>query len=310
MSVQEFRLPALAESVVEGEVLGWRVAEGDTVQEGQGLLEVMTDKVTVELPSPYTGRVQRLLAGVGEIVAVGGTLALIETAVEAPVPQPMPEPAPAPSPETHAEATAGLREERSIIEATSARREDLSLLDAVFAGFGRPAPAPAVALRVLASPSARQLARQQNSGGGAVRQADVAAHLNRPASPPAPSGQPASDWPPPPPPGYRTPAGAEHLETPHAVPRHPPGHLAGAALQHAAHRPDAHHRRVGLLRPDGAQERAAPRRRGGRREAVVPPVLPEGGGGSAASLSGAEQQPGRCWRARWCRSGSCIWAWR
>ncbi|MGY2896195.1 dihydrolipoamide acetyltransferase family protein [Deinococcus sp. UYEF24] len=266
MSVQEFRLPSLAESVVEGEVLGWLVAEGDQITEGQSVLEVMTDKVTVELPSPYTGRVQRLLAEVGQIVAVGGTLALIELApselnpaelnpvelnpvelnpVEAaprtesvphadrPTPSPLP---PAPP----LEAAEGLKEERSIIESNSARPEDPGLLAAVFAGFRRPASPPAAPARVLAVPSARQLARQQGvtleevqgSGpNGAVRQSDVQAHLGRPAGP-ARGGVPVSDstpigtvalspgpynpvsgWPPPPPPNYRTPAGAEHLET-------------------------------------------------------------------------------------------------
>lgn len=223
MSVQEFRLPALAESVVEGEVLGWLVAEGDTVTEGQSVLEVMTDKVTVELPSPYAGRVTQVLAKVGEIVAVGGTLALIETAVQETAvrveSQPVPVAAPIPTPVP--EATAGLKEERSIIESSRARAEDPELLLAVFSGFRRASPAASPAsVRVLAVPSARQLARQQGvaledvrgSGpNGAVRQADVAAHLGRPSV--LPAGNPTSGWPPPAPPAYRTPAGAEHLET-------------------------------------------------------------------------------------------------
>ena len=223
MTVQEFRLPALAESVVEGEVLGWLVAEGDTVTEGQSVLEVMTDKVTVELPSPYAGRVTQLLAKVGEIVAVGGTLALIETGVQETTGQAEVQPvqvavstlAPVP------EAAAGLKEERSIIESGSARVENPELLAAVFSGFQRASPAASLAsARVLAVPSARQLARQQGvaledvqgSGpNGAVRQADVAAHLGRPSA--SPAGTPTSGWPPPAPPAYRTPAGAEHLET-------------------------------------------------------------------------------------------------
>lgn len=227
MTVQEFRLPALAESVVEGEVLGWLVAEGDTVAEGQSVLEVMTDKVTVELPSPYAGRVTQLLAKVGEIVAVGGTLALIETGVQETTGQAEVQPVQVavqvavPIPTPVPEAAAGLKEERSIIESGSARAENPELLAAVFSGFQRASPASA---RVLAVPSAQQLARQQGvalkdvrgSGpNGAVRQADVAAHRSRPANPPAPSpaNSPTSGWPPPAPPAYRTPAGAEHLET-------------------------------------------------------------------------------------------------
>jgi 2-oxoisovalerate dehydrogenase E2 component (dihydrolipoyl transacylase) len=231
MTVQEFRLPPLAESVVEGEVLGWLVAEGDTVTAGQSVLEVMTDKVTVELPSPYAGRVQRLLAEVGQIVAVGGTLALIETAVQeaAVVVEARPVPVAVPTLPPAQEASAGLKEERSIIESGSARAENPELLTAVFAGFRRASPAavPVASARVLAVPSARQLARQQGvalgdvrgSGpNGAVRQADVAAHLGRSEpgtpAPAAPlTGRPTSTWPPPPPPNYRTPAGAEGLET-------------------------------------------------------------------------------------------------
>ena len=231
MTVQEFRLPSLAESVVEGEVLGWLVAEGDTVTAGQSVLEVMTDKVTVELPSPYAGRVTHLLAQVGQIVAVGGPLALIETAVQEKAVPVETQPVPVvvlPLPPAQ-EASAGLKEERSIIESSSARVEDPELLAAVFADFRRvpPAAVPVASARVLAVPSARQLARQQGvaledvrgSGpNGAVRQADVAAHLGR-SEPvvPAPAtpliGKPTSAWPPPPPPNYRTPAGAEGLET-------------------------------------------------------------------------------------------------
>ena len=227
MSIQEFRLPALAESVVEGEVLGWLVAEGDTVTEGQRVLEVMTDKVTVELPSPYAGRV-RLLAEVGQIVAVGGTLALIETEVQeqAVLVEARPVPVTVPALTPAREATTG---QGSIIESSSARTEDPELLAAVFADFRRASPAavPPASTRVLAVPSARQLARQQGvalqhvqgSGpNGTVRQADVAAHLGRsepvmPAPAPPLTGRPTSAWPPPPPPNYRTPAGAEGLET-------------------------------------------------------------------------------------------------
>ncbi|MBS3967801.1 MAG: 2-oxo acid dehydrogenase subunit E2, partial [Truepera sp.] len=51
--MKEVLLPELAESVVEGEIVKWLVAEGEAVQADQPLVEVMTDKVTVELPSPY-----------------------------------------------------------------------------------------------------------------------------------------------------------------------------------------------------------------------------------------------------------------
>lgn len=74
----EITLPHLAESVVEGEILRWLVQEGEPVQDGQPLLEVMTDKVTVELPSTATGILRRQRGAVGQIVAVGAVIAELE----------------------------------------------------------------------------------------------------------------------------------------------------------------------------------------------------------------------------------------
>ena len=54
----EFRLPDIGEGVVEGEVVKWHVKEGDNVREDQPMVEVMTDKATVEIPSPQGGRGQ------------------------------------------------------------------------------------------------------------------------------------------------------------------------------------------------------------------------------------------------------------
>ena len=71
-------LPALGESVVEGTVSRWLVKEGDRVERDQPLVEVTTDKVDAEIPSPITGRVARILAAEGETVPVGAPLATIE----------------------------------------------------------------------------------------------------------------------------------------------------------------------------------------------------------------------------------------
>jgi 2-oxoglutarate dehydrogenase E1 component len=68
-------LPELGESVTEGIVVEWRVAEGDAVEPGQTLLDVTTDKVDVEVPAPAGGRVSRIVAQPGETVAVGALLA-------------------------------------------------------------------------------------------------------------------------------------------------------------------------------------------------------------------------------------------
>jgi pyruvate dehydrogenase E2 component (dihydrolipoamide acetyltransferase) len=67
---REFLMPELAESVVEGEIIKWLVAEGEIVEEDQPLVEVMTDKVTVELPSPYAGVLERHLVKEGDVVPV------------------------------------------------------------------------------------------------------------------------------------------------------------------------------------------------------------------------------------------------
>ncbi|WP_370657306.1 biotin/lipoyl-containing protein [Deinococcus sp. KNUC1210] len=75
-------LPELAESVVEGEILKWLVQEGETVALEQPICEVMTDKVTVELPSPYAGTLEKHLVAEGGVVAVHAPIALISDAVK------------------------------------------------------------------------------------------------------------------------------------------------------------------------------------------------------------------------------------
>src|SRR5437764_15378911 len=74
----EFKLPDLGEGVHEGEIVRWLVAEGDTVQPEQPLVEVMTDKVTAELPSPVGGKVLRLHGSPGDIVEVKSVLVTLE----------------------------------------------------------------------------------------------------------------------------------------------------------------------------------------------------------------------------------------
>jgi pyruvate dehydrogenase E2 component (dihydrolipoamide acetyltransferase) len=75
---EDVKLPELAESVVEGEVLTWLLAVGDAVAVDQPLVEVMTDKVTVELPSPVAGVLIEIVAAEGAVVPVGAVLARIE----------------------------------------------------------------------------------------------------------------------------------------------------------------------------------------------------------------------------------------
>ncbi len=76
-------LPALGESVVEGTVSRWLVKEGDRVAIDQPLVEITTDKVDAEIPSPVAGVVERLLVPEGETVAVGAALVTIASGGEA-----------------------------------------------------------------------------------------------------------------------------------------------------------------------------------------------------------------------------------
>lgn len=74
----ELKLPDVGEGIAEGEVVRWLVAEGAQVKEDDPLVEILTDKANVEIPSPVTGTVVKILAAPGQIVKVGELLALIE----------------------------------------------------------------------------------------------------------------------------------------------------------------------------------------------------------------------------------------
>jgi pyruvate dehydrogenase E2 component (dihydrolipoamide acetyltransferase) len=78
----EFRLPDIGEGVAEGEILKWMVKEGDQVKEDQSLVEVMTDKVNVQIPSPKAGIVSKILAKDGEVVKVGQVIVVIDASGE------------------------------------------------------------------------------------------------------------------------------------------------------------------------------------------------------------------------------------
>ena len=73
----QFRLPDLGEGVAEAEIDRWLVKEGDEVAEDEPLVEVITDKATVEIPSPFAGAVKRILVAAGEVVPVGTPLVTI-----------------------------------------------------------------------------------------------------------------------------------------------------------------------------------------------------------------------------------------
>ena len=187
MGTFAFKMPDIGEGVVEGEVVEWMVAVGDTVKEDDPILSVMTDKATVEIPSPVDGTVTKVVGEAGDILPVGVVCIEFEVdgagnasasddapaAKEAPAPaakeskpEPTPEVAPAPTPAPKAAAT-----------------------PAPAAATPAPAAAPvarAPGTKALASPAVRQRAREANisldhvagSGpAGRISHADLDAHI-------------------------------------------------------------------------------------------------------------------------------------
>jgi pyruvate dehydrogenase E2 component (dihydrolipoamide acetyltransferase) len=148
----EFHLPDIGEGVVEGEIVAWKVKVGDRVKLDQPIVEIMTDKATVEIPSPRAGVIADIRYTDGQICPVGDVLLVIDEdgasaspASRAPAASPPPQsqlaaqlPAPAPAhtqarrPDTAAPAAAAIE----VIDATAGRA------------------------RVLATPATRRLARQ------------------------------------------------------------------------------------------------------------------------------------------------------
>ncbi len=74
----EFKLPDLGEGITEGEVIKWMAKEGDQVKEDQPIVEVMTDKVNVQIPSPRSGKVAKIMVKEGDVAKVGQTIMVID----------------------------------------------------------------------------------------------------------------------------------------------------------------------------------------------------------------------------------------
>jgi len=178
------KMPALGESVTEGTVSSWLKAVGDTVEADEPLLEVATDKVDTEVPSPASGVLLEIRVAEDETVEVGTVLAVIGDPSEAPaapaptpapaparVPAPAPVPVPAPAPAPVAPATATT----PVVAAPSAPARTTEV----------PAPsASAVASAAYVTPIVRRLAREKGVDlttvtgtgvGGRIRRQDVEA---------------------------------------------------------------------------------------------------------------------------------------
>jgi len=123
MGLAQIKMPQLGESVTEGTVDKWLKQEGDFVKRDEPLVEVVTDKVNAEIPSPFEGKLVKIAATEGEVVRVGAVIAQIEVAgagtvaaapppgrgaTEAPTPSAAPASAPAaPAPAQAQPAPAG-----------------------------------------------------------------------------------------------------------------------------------------------------------------------------------------------------------
>ena len=190
MGLAQIKMPQLGESVTEGTVDKWLKREGDMVKRDEPLVEIVTDKVNAEIPSPFEGKLVKIAVTEGETVKVGAVLAQIEVPGSAGADAPSAAPASSP-----AAKTGGARAEVPPEPAAGRAPEPA------------PAPAPtggANGERVRLSPAVRKLAAEhgldattlRGTGmGGRVTRDDVLASLGgaqtAPAAPATPGPVPA-----------------------------------------------------------------------------------------------------------------------
>src|ERR671935_2369796 len=104
MGVAPIKMPQLGESVTEGTVDRWLKKEGDHVKRDEPLVEVVTDKVNAEIPSPFEGKLLKISVSEGQTVAIGVEIAQIETEGAAAAAQPAAEAPPSEEAQPAAEA--------------------------------------------------------------------------------------------------------------------------------------------------------------------------------------------------------------
>ncbi len=174
----EFKLPDIGEGVVEGEIVEWMVAVGDTVKEDDPILSVMTDKATVEIPAPCDGVVASIVGEAGDILPVGGVCIVFDVDGEGNASEASEATEPVAEKDEPAEEKAPVEEKAAAPPAPE--------LPPVAA---QPAAAPvarAAGTKALASPAVRQRARAANidlqlvagSGpAGRISHADLDRHI-------------------------------------------------------------------------------------------------------------------------------------
>lgn len=101
----DVKLPDIGEGIAEGEIVQWSVQAGETIAKDQPLLEVLTDKASVEIPAPAAGTVSALLFEAGDLVPVGSVIAKIQDASTASAPAASAEQAPSEAPQKTTEKT-------------------------------------------------------------------------------------------------------------------------------------------------------------------------------------------------------------
>ncbi len=79
MSKEKIILPAMSDQMTEAELLKWNITEGSDIKKGDVIAEISTDKVDMDLDSPFTGKVTKLLIEEGSIINVGDVLVEVET---------------------------------------------------------------------------------------------------------------------------------------------------------------------------------------------------------------------------------------
>ncbi len=156
-----FKLPDIGEGVVEGEIVSWKVQVGDDVAEDQPLVEVMTDKATVEIPSPRAGTVTDLRGGEGDVIEVGAVFVVLDEGGGAAAPKAAPKAAPnaapvaaAPAPTPAPAATPAAAAPKPPTNGASVPSYSL--------------PAAPSGGKVLATPATRRVARELGVDLGAV----------------------------------------------------------------------------------------------------------------------------------------------
>ena len=170
-----FKLPDIGEGISEAEIVAWHVKVGDTVAEDQQIADMMTDKATVEMESPVAGTVLEIAGEVGDVVAIGSMLVVIETEGEAEAAHEVEERVDAETPDAGTVEAVVAEEKAEESEPVPAEPEP------------RPVAVPAEAKaqrHVLASPAVRARARELGIdlaevkvGGDRVRHADLDAYL-------------------------------------------------------------------------------------------------------------------------------------